>query len=97
MVTSRHIREVLIESGEVSEATSDSGVIGVLMGILISSNNLHLLEKWYDARRAELDNQRVCVYCLGTWASNTFVCPTCEEYDGMVDYKTAMAEGALSL
>ena len=97
MVTSRHIREILIESGEVSEERVDSGVIGILMGILISTNNLHLLENWYDSRRAELDSQRVCVYCYGTWDSETVVCPTCEEYDGMTDYKTAMAEGELSL
>ena len=94
MVTSRQIREVLLESGDVPrEELVDSGVIGVLMAFVDEK----ALQKWYDNRRANLDSQRVCVYCYGTWDSETMVCPTCEEYDGMVDYKTAMADGTLKM
>ena len=93
MATADNIREILIENGTVPERLVDSGVIGILMALVDEDK----LQNWYDSRRAELDNQRVCVYCYGTWGSETVVCPTCEEYDGMISYKQAMEEGTLSL
>lgn len=26
----------------------------------------------------------ICVYCSGVYTSDTIVCPTCNEYDGMM-------------
>lgn len=94
MISSKQMREMVLEAGVVGrEDLADSAVIGILMAMVDEDK----LQNWYDAMRSGLDSQRVCVYCYGTWNSETVVCPTCEEYDGMVSYKQAMEEGTLSL
>ena len=47
--------------------------------------------------KSELDSQKVCVYCYGIWDEDTYVCPTCNEYDGLIEYSQAVQEGAIEL
>lgn len=93
MIQPRDIRSILLEEGDVPERIIDSAVIGTLMAFVDEVK----LQKWYDYKRESLDNQSVCVYCNGTWPSETYVCPTCEEYDGITTYKQAMADGTLTM
>lgn len=33
---------------------------------------------------------RMCVYCSGVFTPDTFVCPNCSEYDGMMPLNEAI-------
>lgn len=32
---------------------------------------------------------KVCVYCYGVYGFDTYVCSTCNEYDGLMEIKEA--------
>jgi hypothetical protein len=33
---------------------------------------------------------KMCVYCEGVFTDDTFVCPSCNEYDGMMPLEQAI-------
>lgn len=35
-------------------------------------------------------NDKMCVYCESVFTSDTVVCPSCNEYDGMMDLDKAI-------
>jgi hypothetical protein len=41
-------------------------------------------DKFILERKVKTMNEVMCVYCEGVYTADTFVCPVCNEYDGMM-------------
>ena len=67
-----------------------------LLGLLYANVDLDTVNRLYEEAleviRENEENATVCVYCNSFYPVDTFVCPACNEYDGMMKVEEAKKE-----